>query len=70
MKETNRLLKGKTSIEDIDFELNGKNFSIELQSFQSDLDFQGEVSYTFINGDENLTDDEKDEVDEFINNNY
>ena len=70
MKETNRLLQGKTSIYNVDFELNGKKFSVEVQSYASDLDFTGEVTYTFIEGDEQLTDDEKDEVDEFINNNY
>ena len=70
MQETNKILKGRTSIYDIDFELNGKAFQVEVQSFNSDLDYEQETTYTFIKGEEALTDEEKDEVDEFINLNY
>jgi len=70
MQETNKLLKGRTSIYDIDFELNNKTFSVEVQSFNSDLDYEHDTSYTFIEGEDKLTDEEKDEVDTFINLNY
>lgn len=59
----------------LDLLVNGKEVDIRLEIYTSDYDMGGDVSYEITNiekeGDNvELTDEELDEVDNFINNNY
>ena len=64
----NEIVKGKITFIEIHLSINDKLVSIEIEQPASidSLD----TSYTFIEGEELLSDEEKDEIDDFIRENY
>lgn len=67
---TDSHLKGSTTYRDITFDINGKHVEVEVRYTNDEYTPVGEVEYSFITGSSELTDEEKDELDAFINDNY
>ena len=63
-------LKGATTYRDITFDINGKSVSVEVCITSDEYAPVSSVEYTYIEGEDLLTDEEKDELGDFINNNY
>lgn len=71
--KTKEIVKGKKVYADVYLKVNDKDISIEVeQTFMNDFggDSNDGTDYTYIDGEELLTDEEQDEVYDFIHNNY
>lgn len=67
----NEIVKGKITFIEIHLSINDKLVSIEIEQPASiDYDMSLDTNYTFIEGEELLSDEEKDEIDDFIRENY
>lgn len=62
-EETTYVKKGTT----LHLEVNGKDRTFNIESYASDFDLGGDLSWTV---DEKLTSEEVEAVDDFIRNNY
>ncbi len=71
IKKINETLSRVQKIYDLQLEVNGKNMDIEVIINSSDV-YDNDTDYNYLNKEEKdrLTDEESDEVDEFISNNY
>lgn len=63
-------LKGATTYRDIIFNINGKSVSVEVCVTSDEYTPVTSVEHTYIEGEDLLSDEEKDELGDFINTNY
>lgn len=69
IKQIDNHLKGSTIYRDISLSINGKGVSVEVQVTSDEYAPVSSVEYTYIEGEDLLTDEEKDEIDDFITTN-
>ena len=67
---TDNHLKGATTYRDITFNINGKEVQVEVCVTSDEYTPVSSVEYTFIEGEELLTEEERNGLDDFINDNY
>lgn len=63
-------IKGQRTYTNIVFDINGKHIEVEVEQLRDEYAPIGETEYTYITGSSTLTEEEKDELDTFINDNY